>query len=118
MGFLDKLFGRKKSNSNSEHGVIIHFRYGKENLEALHQLEDRLEDKLKGNAFGEYDGNEIATDYSNGFLYLYGENAERLFKEIKGTLESTDFMKGAKARLRFGPPADGVKEIELTIGES
>jgi hypothetical protein len=43
---------------------------------------------------------------------MYGPNAEVLFKTVKQTLEATDFMSGAKAKLRFGPPEDGVKEIE------
>ena len=118
MGFLNKLFGRQKSDSASEHCVIIHFEYGKENLEPLHQLERRLEELLTDKGAGHCDGHEIATDYSDGFLYLYGDNSERLFKEIKGTLESTDFMTGAEVKLRFGPPEDGVKEFVLTIGEN
>ena len=118
MGFLDKIFGRQKPSSTVEHGVIIRFQYGKENLDPLHNLEKQLEDVLAGKAVGDYDGHEIATDYSDGFLYLYGDNAERLFKEIKSTLESTDFMTDARVKLRFGPPEDGVKEIEFRLGES
>ncbi len=117
MGFLDKLFGQKKPSSTDEHGVIIHFQYGKEDLDPLHHLERQLEDILTDKTVGDYDGHEIATDYSDGFLYLYGDNAEQLFKKIRETLESTDFMMGARVKLRFGPPQDGVKEIELIIGE-
>jgi hypothetical protein len=118
MGLLNKLFGRQKSSPTTEHGVIIHFQYGKDNLDPLHQLESRLRSILADKTVGEHDGHEIAVDYSDGFLYLYGANAELLFKKIKNTLESTDFMTGAKVKLRFGPPEDGVKEIELTLGES
>lgn len=118
MGFLDKLFSRQESDSASEHCVIVHFEYGKENLDQLHELERRLEDALADKTVGDYDGHEIATEYSDGFLCLYGDNAERLFKKIKGILETTDFMIDAKVKLRFGPPEDGVKEIELTLGES
>ena len=119
MGLLNKLFGKNdnpKGKQPDEHGVIIHFQYGHENLAPLHELESRIENALAGKDVGHYDGHEIATDYSDGFLYLYGPNAEILFKEIKGTLESTDFMTGAIAKLRFGPPEDGVREIEVQIG--
>jgi hypothetical protein len=108
---------RQKISSDSEHCVIVHFDYGKENLDSLHELEKRLESDLADKTVGDYDGHEIATDYSDGFLYLYGDNAERLFKKVKRTLEATDFMTGAKVKLRFGPPEDGVKEIELRLGE-
>jgi len=67
------------------------------------------------NNVGEYDGHEIAVDYSDGFLYMYGPNAESLFEIVKPVLAATDFMKGATAKLRFGPPEDGVKELEVEI---
>lgn len=100
---------------NSEHAVIIHFEYGIQGLDSLFDLEEKLEKVIKDNKAGEYDGHEIATDYSDGFIYMYGPNAETLFKVVKPTLESTYFMKGAKAKLRFGPPKDGVTEIEVEI---
>ena len=103
------------TSTNSEHAVIIHFKYGIHRLDSLFNLEEKLEKVIEDNKVGEYDGHEIATDYSDGFLYMYGPNAETLFKAVKPTLESTPFMKGAKATLRFGPPKDGVNEIEVEI---
>ena len=123
MGFFDKIFRRKIKqiptrhsvfNKESEHAVIIRFNYGIERLEDLHNLEDKLRSIIDNNV-GEYDGHEIATDYSDGILYMYGPNAEDLFKAIKPTLDETKFLKGAIAKLRFGPPADGVKEIEVEL---
>lgn len=103
------------NQSVPEHAVIIHFNYGIEGLAPLHQLENKLEQVIKDNQAGEYDGHEIATDYSDGFLYMYGPSAETLFNAVKPTLEGTEFMKGAKATLRFGPPEDGVKELDVEI---
>ena len=126
MGLFDKLFKQtnKKNddtasqNKNPEHAVIITFNYGLDNLSYLHGLEDKLDALLADLNVGDCDGHEIATDLSDGFLYLYGPNAEILFKAIKPTLESTDFLVGATAKLRFGPPEDGVKEIEVIIGKN
>jgi hypothetical protein len=123
MGLFNKLFGKKNSEPSiqptakkePEHAVIIRFNYGIEGLEVLHNLEDKLEKKIAENKAGEYDGHEIATDYSDGILYMYGPDAENLFKIIKPILDETDFMKGAIAKLRFGPPDDGVKEIEVEL---
>lgn len=64
---------------------------------------------------GEYDGHEMAVDYSDGYIYMYGPDAELLFNGIKETLEQTGFMQGAKAKLRFGPPEDGVKETTIIV---
>lgn len=123
MGLFDKFFGKtthsdstQTNNGNApEHAVIIRFNYGIQGLESLHQLEDKLEKIIIEQKVGEYDGHEIAVDYSDGFLYMYGPNAESLFKAVKPALEKTSLMKGAIAKLRFGPPEDGIMEIEVEI---
>lgn len=122
MGFLSEIFGNKNDSisqwngQKNEHAVIIHFEYGIKGMERIYKLRDKLETTIQKNNWGEYDGHEIATDYSDGFLYMYGPNAETLFNGIKSILEKTDFLNGAKAKLRFGPPEDGVKEITVEIG--
>jgi hypothetical protein len=122
MGLFDKLFKQTNKetsqNENPEHAVIISFNYGLDNVSYLHNLEDKLETLLSNLNVGDCDGHEIAMDLSDGFLYLYGPNAETLFKAIKPTLESTDFLIGGKAKLRFGPPEEGVREIEIVIGDN
>ena len=122
MSLLGKIFGntngRKpefEDKKEPEHAVIVYFDYGIEDLEPIFQLGNKLEKIISDNNVGEYDGNEMAMDYSDGSLYMYGPNAEVLFKTIKSTLEETDFLKGSIAKLRFGPPEDGVKEIEIII---
>ncbi len=118
MGLFDKLFGKKtneKQNEESEQAVIVRFNYGIQSLDPLHKFEKILEKIIIDKNVGEYDGHEIAVDYSDGILYMYGPNAEILFKTIKDTLEKTTFMKGAVATIRFGPPEEGVSEISITI---
>ncbi|MDO6804048.1 hypothetical protein Q4595_16500 [Wenyingzhuangia sp. 1_MG-2023] len=46
---------------------------------------------------------------------MYGPNAELLFKGIKSTLETTDFLNNSKAKLRFGNTETGAKEIMIEI---
>ncbi len=123
MGFFDGLFRKKSSvdlsenqnNSQSEQAVIIQFTYTFQSMDPIYNLGARLEETLLENNIGEYDGHEIAVDYSHGFLYLYGPNAEILFKGIRPILKDSDFLQGAIAKLRFGPPENGVKEIEVEI---
>jgi hypothetical protein len=119
MRFLSKLFGRKKLQraKEPEHAVIVHFRYGTTDLQRLFDLEDRLIVAIDAAGAGEYDGNEVATDGSDGYLYMYGPNADRLFEAVRPILEATEFIKGAAVTLRYGPPEDGVKEIEKRIGD-
>lgn len=123
MGLFDKLFRKSQGqeppkggqDSNSEHCVIIEFNYGLDSLDALYQLEEELDSILIASQVGDCDGHEIAIDLSDGILYLYGSNAEAIFKTVKQTLEHCSFMKGATAKLRFGPPEDGIREIEVNM---
>ena len=48
-------------------------------------------------------------------LFLTFCEVRNFSKAVKPTLEETEFIEGAKAKLRFGPPEDGVKEIEFEI---
>jgi hypothetical protein len=113
MGPFDTIIWSKERNK--QHSVIITFNYGIEELDELFALEDKLRNAIELKHVGEYDGHEIAIDSSDGTLYMYGPNAETLFKCIKPILDETEFMRGAIAQLRFGPPSDDAKEIEIEL---
>ena len=98
-----------------EHAVIVHFTYGSTNLERLFELEHRIEAAISAAEVGEYDGNEVAVDGSDGYLYMYGRDADKLFEVIRPILEATSFMRGAEVRKRYGPAQDGVQEDVLKI---
>ena len=100
-----------------EQAVIVHFLYGSTDLQRLHALEDRLEKAIAATKAGEFDGNEIATDGSDGFLYMYGPDADRLFEVVMPILHSANFMEGATVRRRYGPPNEG-REVTVTISAS
>jgi hypothetical protein len=99
----------------SEQAVIIDFNYGSRDLSKLFELEDQLVAAISDANVGEYDGNQIAVDGSDGTLYMYGPDADRLFEAVKPILEGTSFMKGAKVTRRYGPPEDGVREAHTSI---
>ena len=117
MGIFARLFGaRSEDDKPVEQAVIVHFAYiGSTDLQPLYELEAQLEARLEVTGAGELDGNEVAADGSDGYLYLYGPDADALFGAIKQTLEACPFMRGAAVRLRYGPPADGVLEHEVQL---
>ena len=96
--------------------MLVHFGYGSTDLSRLLSLEERLDAAITVAGVGELDGNEVATDGSDGTLYMYGPDADALFAVVRPVLEATDFMRGARVRLRYGPPADGVREVEVVLG--
>jgi hypothetical protein len=122
MGLFDKLFGRKvtfegPASPALEHAVLVHFAYGSTELSRLHALEDQIEEVIAAVGVGELDGNEIATDGSGGTLYMYGPDADSLFAAVRPVLETADFMRGARVRLRYGPAEDGRREVEVVLGD-
>jgi hypothetical protein len=100
----------------SEHAVIVRFDYGQADLKPLHELEDKLTDAIQSAAVGDFDGNEIAVDGSDGRFYMYGPNADRLFDVVRPVLAAATCIRNAVAIIRYGPPEDAVKELEVAIG--
>lgn len=100
----------------SEQAVIVHFAYGQTDLSPLFELEDQLIVAVEAAGAGEFDGNEVATDGSDGDLYMYGPDADRLFEAIRPVLESATCIREAVATIRYGPPEDGVRERKVALG--
>jgi hypothetical protein len=94
--------GNNYVSDPNEHSVVIYFNYGIEEDGPYWDLGMELEKILRVNRLGVYDGHEIAMDNTDGSYYMYGPNAEAIFKAIKPTLDATGFMKGATAVLKFG----------------
>jgi len=95
--------------------VVVHFQYGSTDLSRLFELEKKLESAIETAKVGEFDGNEMAVDGSDGFLYMYGPDADRLFDAVKPVLESATFMRGARVTVRYGAPGPDVKSREVVI---
>lgn len=94
----------------SEHSVIVTFynfaeKFWTEDLQPLdplYDLEDELIGRLQDKEVGELDGHEIAMDGSDGFLFLYGPDADTLFQTIEPVLRASKVTQGGHATLRYG----------------
>ena len=118
MGFLARLFGREVvgSSGNLDHAVIARFEYGSTDLEALFEVERQLEAAIDEAGVGEFDGNEIAVDGSDGSLYMYGPDADKLFEVVRPVLERAECLSNVVALLRYGGCVEGVREREVRVG--
>ena len=104
------------SNFNKyPHAVIIHFNHGLDKLEEIHELEKKLSLIIENNHLGFYDGHELAMDNSDGFLYMYGKNAETLFKAVLPALKKHPLMQGATVHLQFGDIRENPKCIDVRL---
>src|SRR5688572_26472625 len=99
----------------SEHAVIVRFRYGSTDLTPLFELEDQLTAAIESAGVGEFDGNEVAQDGSDGSLYMYGPDADRLFEAVRPVPEAVTCITDVVATIRYGPPEDGVREREVAF---
>jgi hypothetical protein len=85
-----------------EHAVIALFDYTADSLDPLYDLEEQLEAAITSAGVGEFDGNEIAVDLSDGSLYMYGPDADALFAVVRPLLAGADCLRGTRVRLRYG----------------
>jgi hypothetical protein len=115
MGLISRIFGRKPAPRAPDQAVIVHFDYGSTDLKPIFELEEQLMAAIAKANVGELDGNEVATDGSDGYLYMYGPDADVLFAAVRPVLEQCAFMRGARVRVRYGPPADGVREVQHVL---
>lgn len=77
----------------------------------LSTLETELTQVIEQRDVGEYDGNEIGE--AGAVLYMYGVNAESLFRAVESTLRSSSHCRGARVHVRPGPPGTPHREIIL-----
>jgi len=99
----------------TEQAIIIKFNYGLKDLKPFYDLSSKLDSIVEKTSLGEYDGHEMAVDLSDGYFFIYGSDVRKLYEVIKPIIDNTLFMKGANIKLRFGPPEDGVEEMNFLV---
>lgn len=122
MGFLKDEFGieenlgMKESTIEYNHSVLIHFFNESQENDELYTVGMRLSKFIEEHRLGVYDFHEVAMNGTHGTLFMYGTDAEKLFKGVLPILRIPAFLKGATAVLRFGSYKDqDAKEIEVEL---
>lgn len=102
-----------------EQAVIVHIRLGDrqtaipERYKAVHALEGQLEQAIKDKAVGEFDGDEFGEDEC--VLYMYGPNADHLYRAIEPVLKAARLADGGYAVKRYGAAQDpNAREARVT----
>jgi|SRR5579862_3071155 hypothetical protein len=105
MGLLSRLLGTRNTgeNGSAAQEVEVHFAYGSTNFQYVYALGDQIQTAINEAKVGEYDGHAIPADGSEGRYFIYGPNAEAIFKVIAPVLEASPLMRGATVTLHFGP---------------
>ncbi|KQN74098.1 hypothetical protein [Devosia sp. Leaf64] len=102
------LFGASATSAEQvgEQALIVHFQYNSTDLGNLVELEKQLTAAVEGAQLGQVDGHEIAVDGSDGYLYIYGPSADRLFDVVSPIIAKTSYVTKPVARLRYGGVGD------------
>lgn len=99
-----------------EEAVIVRFDYGQRDWGPFFAFEKTLEDAITNASVGDYDGNALATDGSDGSMYMYGPDADALFAVVKPHLLAAKFMKNIRVTLRHGSVQDpNVRESRIQL---
>jgi hypothetical protein len=104
----------------AEHAVIVRLKLSdegfgtSEEVEAIHELSDRLAETIEGNGVGEFDGDEFGG--GECVLYMYGPDADALFAAIEPALRASPLARGARVVKRFGEAGDRkAKEVSIML---
>ncbi len=105
MGLLSKLFGSKNAGKGApvEQEVEVHFEYGSTNFQYVYALGDQIQMAIAEAKVGEYDGHALPADGSEGRYFVYGPDAEAIYKVIEPVLAASPLMRNATVTLLYGP---------------
>jgi len=105
MGLFSKLFGSKNSENNgpSMQEVEIHFAYGSTNFQHVYSFGDVLQHAIADAKVGEYDGHALPADGSEGRYFVFGPDADAIYKVLAPVLQTSPMMRGATVTLIYGP---------------
>ncbi len=103
---------------NEEYSIIIEFRYGIEEDEPFFDLCTKIHERMeKGDAHGNYDGNEIAMDNFDARLYFYTDDPQQTLSQIDDILKEYKFLIGARIHIRQGMNENSYTEVEIISPE-
>jgi hypothetical protein len=89
-----------------EQAVMVHFEYGSVDWAPFFAFEETLRERVDSSGAGDYDGNELATSGKDGYLYMYGPNADKLYALAEPLLKSCALLKNATVTLVYGKLGD------------
>ncbi|MGA7538755.1 MAG: hypothetical protein WBW93_08305 [Steroidobacteraceae bacterium] len=99
-----------------EQALIVHFDYGNTHWSPFFVFDKQLDAAIAKSGTGEYDGNELAEDGSDGSLFFYGADADKLFAVVRGELARAPFLKNIRVTLRYGSVDDPkVRETHIRL---
>ena len=76
--------------------MMVHFDYYPRDMAQIHALEQRLARAIRKAGAGELGETEFHVDGNDGYLYMFGPDADRLYRVTAPILTSSRLMGGAE----------------------
>lgn len=119
MNLLKKLFERKElpAENSKDEWIAVYFtlsggEYGtQDERSAVHRFTDELSRVINESGEGVFDGDEFGN--GQGGLFMYGRDADSLFRVVEPLLRSWHPLKGGYAIKRYGAPLDQRERIDF-----
>jgi len=86
--------------------MMVHFDYYPKDRARIRDLEHRLERAIKRAGVGELGETELHIDGNDGYLYMYGPDADRLYAVTRPILRSSSLMADAEVTKHYGSRAE------------
>jgi hypothetical protein len=99
----------------SQHCVKVVLPFLGSDLSPLFRLEEQLMEAIKKSGAGEFDGNDVGQ--GQAVLYMYGPDADALYEAVAPVLHGSGLLKGGTVIRRYGPPAEGTREVRTEFTE-
>jgi hypothetical protein len=123
MGLFGRLFGRSREPARDpapEHAVLVTLSLSddehgaEEEREEIHALTDRLDEAIRYAGAGEFDGDVFGGGTCT--LYMYGPDADALYRAVEPELRVSPLCRGAEVLLRYGAADDpAAREERRTV---
>ncbi|NML34200.1 hypothetical protein HHL14_25640 [Paraburkholderia sp. G-4-1-8] len=82
--------------------MTVHFDYYPQDRPRIGALEHQLRHVIRRAGVGELGDSELHADGNDGYLYMYGPDADRLYAVTSPILQSSRLMKDAEVTKRYG----------------
>jgi hypothetical protein len=96
-----------------DHCVLVTFPFEGAELAPVFALEDALSAAIEASRSGELDGHEVGSGKVT--LYTYGPDADALYAAIAPVLAASSVAGKGVVTRRYGPPEDGVREVQTPV---
>lgn len=117
MKLFSKLLSKNEAPQSKDEWIAVYLKLSNDNYgtdterASIHEFTSILDKVIKESGQGFFDGDEFGEGEAS--LYMYGPNADKLFKVVEPLLRNWEPLKGGYAIKRYGAPVDQRERVQF-----